>query len=216
MPPGIVIYVLSVLYVLFSSSPASAQYPTLTSIGSLKHLRFDIRYASSNNFCGKNIYGNDKTTYLHPLAAERLQKASIFLGLMKPGWKIVIFDALRPLSAQQELWNAVRGTPQWKYVATPGGTSLHNYGLAVDITLEDEYGRRLDMGSQYDHFSAISEPRYEKIMLRTGKLSAIQVANRLFLRNLMKRAGWRSVLNEWWHFEVFRRERVKGKFALIR
>jgi D-alanyl-D-alanine dipeptidase len=142
-------------------------------------------------------------------------KASAMLSVLKPGWKIVIFDALRPLSAQKELWEAVRGTANWKYVATPGGTSLHNYGLAIDVTLEDEYGNRLDMGSDYDEFSQISEPRHEEAMLREGKLTSLQVANRRFLRDIMKRAGWRTIKNEWWHFEALRREHVKGKYKLI-
>ncbi len=192
-----------------------AQSHGLTALDSFPALTFDIRYASENNFCGKNIYGDRKTTYLHPIAADRLHKACVMLQTMKPGWKIVVFDAVRPLSAQRDLWESVRGTPNSKYVASPGGTSLHNYGMAIDITLEDEAGRRLDMGTDYDDFSQLSEPRHEAAMLKAGKLTALQVANRHFLRDLMKRAGWRTIKNEWWHFEVFRREHVKGRFKLI-
>ena len=200
---------------LLFSFPTYSQQSGLTCIDSFPSVKFDIRYASTNNFAGKNIYGDRKTTFLHAIAAERLQKASMLLQAMKPGWKIVVFDALRPLSAQKTLWEVVRGTPNWKYVATPGGTSLHNYGLAVDLTLEDELGRRIDMGTDYDDFSPLSEPRNEEAMLHTGKLSPLQVANRRFLRDIMKRAGWRTIKNEWWHFEVFRREHVKGRFKLI-
>ena len=192
-----------------------SQPHSLVALDSFPALTFDIRYASENNFCGKDIYGDRKTTYLHPIAADRLHKACVMLQTMKPGWKIVVFDAMRPLSAQKELYAIVRGTPNSKYVASPGGTSLHNYGFAIDVTLEDEAGRRLDMGTDYDDFSQLSEPRHEAAMLKAGKLTAMQVANRRFLRDLMKRAGWRTIKNEWWHFEVFRREHVKGKYKLI-
>jgi zinc D-Ala-D-Ala dipeptidase len=207
--------IIKALFFILLSFPTFAQQTGLTCIDSFPALRFDIRYASTNNFCGRNLYGDRKTTYLHPIAAERLQNASFLLQAIKPGWRIVVFDALRPLSAQKELWKVVCGTPQWKYVATPGGTSLHNYGLAVDVTLEDELGRRIDMGSDYDDFSSLSEPRNEDALLRSGKLSSLQIGNRRFLRDIMKRTGWRTIKNEWWHFEVFRREYVKGRFKLI-
>jgi len=196
------------------SLPAYAQPAGFSSIDTLSGVRFDIRYASSNNFVGKNIYGDRRTTYLHPIAAEGLQKACSLLQSMKPGWKIVVFDAVRPRSVQRELWEAA-GPEHRRYVASPGGTSLHNYGLAVDVTLEDESGRRLDMGTDYDDFSMLSEPRHEAAMLKAGKLSALQIANRHFLRDIMKKAGWRTIKNEWWHFEVLRREKVKGRFKLI-
>jgi zinc D-Ala-D-Ala dipeptidase len=201
--------------ILLFSFPTYSQQTGLTCIDSFPALTFDIRYASTNNFSGKNIYGDRKTSYLHPIAAERLQRASILLEAIKPGWKIVVFDALRPHSAQKALWDVVQATPQRKYVASPNGTSVHNYGFAIDVTLEDEFGRRLDMGTDYDDFSQLSEPRFEDAMLHAGKLSAVQVANRRFLRDIMKRAGWRTIKNEWWHFEVFRREYVKGRFKLI-
>lgn len=204
-----------IFYFFLSLSTTTNHTNGLIAIDSFPALKLDIRYASTNNPCGKNIYGDRKTSYLHPTAADKLHKACLLLTTMKPGWKLVIFDAARPHSAQKELWEAVRNTPNRKYIASPSGTSLHNYGLAVDVTLEDEHGRRLDMGTDFDEFSALSEPRHEEAMLRAGKLTAQQVANRRSLRELMKRAGWRTIKNEWWHFEVLRREHVKGKFKLI-
>jgi zinc D-Ala-D-Ala dipeptidase len=47
----------------------------------------------------------------------------------------------------------VKGTAQQPYVADPRNGSIHNYGLAVDLSLEDQNGRELDMGTGFDDFS---------------------------------------------------------------
>ena len=91
----------------------------------------DLRYATDNNFMEKNVYGIFNKAFLHEHAALKLQKAIGYLEKIKPGYKLIIFDALRPRSVQYKLWEHVVGTDQQKYVADPAGGSVHNYGFAI-------------------------------------------------------------------------------------
>ncbi|WP_289760854.1 hypothetical protein [uncultured Duncaniella sp.] len=65
-----------------------------------------------------------------------------------PGYRLLVKDAARPMSVQRRMFNAVKGTSKANYVANPAkGGGLHNYGLAVDVTIEDAQGNELDMGT---------------------------------------------------------------------
>ncbi len=183
-------------------------------IDSFPNVTCDVRYCTSNNFTGEPLYPSDWKCYLHPLAAERLRKAAFALGLMRPGWKIVIYDALRPQSIQRTLYEKVRHTPNARYVASAQG-SMHNYGLAIDCTLADESGKEIDMGTGYDNFTALAEPRFEQANLASGKLTKEHIANRRFLRELMKRSSLRPIQNEWWHFEAVRKKENGGRFKVV-
>lgn len=184
-------------------------------LDSIANLKVDLRYATTNNFTGVAQYPGGWKAALHPLAAKRLAQAALALGYIKPGWNIVVFDATRPLSIQKKLYDKVRGTPLARYVSSSGGTSMHNYGLALDCSILDESGKELDMGTPYDSFDPLSEPRFEQENLAKGKLTKDQLANRRFLRELMKRAGLRPILNEWWHFEAVRKNEINGRFKVV-
>ncbi|HRO67418.1 MAG TPA: M15 family metallopeptidase, partial [Pseudobdellovibrionaceae bacterium] len=54
----------------------------------------DIRYASENNFMGKNVYGNEAFCYLHQEAAKMLKDAASRLSLLRRGTKFLLFDGL--------------------------------------------------------------------------------------------------------------------------
>lgn len=44
------------------------------------------------------------------------------------------------------MWNVVKGTSKYIYVSNPSrGGGLHNYGLAVDISILDDKGTPLPM-----------------------------------------------------------------------
>jgi D-alanyl-D-alanine dipeptidase len=184
-------------------------------LDSISNLKIDLRYATANNFTGVAQYPRDWKATLHPLAAKRLAEAALALQYIKPGWNIVVFDATRPLSIQKKLYDKVRGTPLARYVSSSGGTSMHNYGLALDCSIIDESGKELDMGTAYDSFNTLSEPRFEQEFLAKGKLTKDELANRRFLRELMKRAGLRPILNEWWHFEAVRKTEINGRFKVV-
>ena len=154
-------------------------------------LRFDVRYAGTNNFMGAALYRQAKA-YLQRPAAEALLAAH--RELMEQGFGLLIFDAYRPWYVTWMFWE---GTPEplRDFVADPASGSRHNRGAAVDLTLYDlESGEALDMGSGYDEFTERSHPDYPD-------LSALARENRDRLRRAMEMQGFTIYPNEWWHFD---------------
>ncbi|MCX7882196.1 MAG: hypothetical protein N2314_03115 [Brevinematales bacterium] len=172
-------------------------------------------YSTTNNFLDKDVYGELEKAYLVPEAAERLIRAQHLLGEKKPGYRLVVYDATRPVSLQKKMWDMAKDTPKARYVANPQKGSLHSYGVAVDGTVVDEKGYELDMGTPVDYFGELAEPRYESRFLTEGKLTPHQVSNRLLLREVMRQAGFQDIVVEWWHFQLCGREEAKKRFLLI-
>ena len=175
----------------------------------------DLKYASSDNFMKENLYGDFRKAFLHKVAAEKLKAAAEVLQKLKPGWKLLIFDALRPRSVQRQFWNHVKGTPLQPYVANPDKGSVHNFGFAVDLTLIDNNGKEVDMGSKFDDFSQRSEPVREEEFLRAGKLTEAQVNNRRILRKVMTGAGFSQQSNEWWHYDALPAREVRANYTIV-
>lgn len=158
----------------------------------------DIRYATQNNFTGKEIY-KKPGCYLHPDAAAALKKA---VKLAKEqGYKIKIFDAFRPLEVQQELWN---NNPDPNFISNPETGSIpHCRGVAVDINLIDKDGNELNMGTGFDEFN-------EKSHLGRLDISKDEQRNRYILLGIMTTAGWDFYSKEWWHFQLFKPREYKA------
>jgi D-alanyl-D-alanine dipeptidase len=91
------------------------------------------------------------------------------------------------------LWNA---NPDPDFVADPRRGSPHSRGAAVDLTLLDNKGRALDMGTPFDAFTPLSH--HGRI-----DISAEAQRNRFLLMGLMIAAGWDFYRNEWWHYQLF-------------
>ncbi len=176
----------------------------------IKGLQFDLKYASLDNFMGRDVYGSFREPLLHEQAARMLERAAELLRQANPGYELLILDALRPRSVQRILFEHVRGTEHEQYVANPDRGSMHNFGCAVDLTVLDERSRELDMGTGFDAFTPLSEPRREADYLREGALTAAQVENRMILRRAMTGAGFIQLPYEWWHFDAFPAEKVRG------
>ena len=190
-------------------------HPDYISLHGIEGIRIDLRYASENNFMGRNVYGGFNEAFLHKVAAEMLREASILLRRERPGWSLLVLDALRPLSRQRILWAHVEGTEQEAYVAKPERGSVHNFGLAVDLTCMDETDGIVDMGSAFDCFQLISQPQLEERFLATGELGRWQWENRLVLRRAMTGAGFLQLSHEWWHYDALPREKIRAGFILI-
>ena len=153
-----------------------------------------------------------------PVAVDRplhLRAAHEALKRRAPGLRFLVYDGLRPRSVQREMWNAVRGTPLQQYVANPAVGSMHNYGVAVDLTLCDLAGTPLDLGSHFDELGPISQPRLEEQMLKAGRLTKDEVSRRRLLRSVMRDAGFRALSIEWWHFEDSSRDLVRRTLPVI-
>jgi D-alanyl-D-alanine dipeptidase len=178
-------------------------------------LLIDLRYATSNNFVGENLYGEFNKAFLHKVAAEKLAKAVEGLHNVNPKYRFIIFDALRPRSVQHMLWNKVKGTDHEQYIANPESGSVHNFGFAVDLSVLDASGKELDMGTGFDSFTPLSQPRLEEKFIQEGILSAEQMKNRRLLKKLMEDVGFIQLPTEWWHFDALPKSEVKAKYKIV-
>ncbi len=179
-------------------------------------IRVELMYARPDNFTGRILYKNLREGYLHPNAMKGLIKAQRELKRLHPGYRLIVYDAARPMSVQQQMWNVVRGTSKDIYVSNPArGGGLHNYGLAVDISILDEKEHPLPMGTKVDHLGVEAHITHEAGLVQKGKITEKERKNRLLLRQVMRSAGFRALPTEWWHFNWCSREEAKRKYKII-
>lgn len=165
-------------------------------------IHVDLKYATTDNFTGQILYENLNRAYLHPDAATKLVTAQSILKTLHPNFSLLVFDGARPLSIQKKMFDVVKNTKFSAYVANPSRTGLHNYGMAVDLTICDLEGKELDMGTKFDFFGALAGINNEDMFLQQGLLSKNQYNNRKLLRKVMQQAGFIPIRGEWWHFNA--------------
>lgn len=175
----------------------------------------ELKYARTTNFMHANVYGDLDKCYLRREAAVKLAAANALLKREHPRLTLLVVDGLRPRHVQRKMWRLVKDTPMRGYVANPRWGSMHNYGCAVDVTVADSSGNRLDMGTPVDHFGPLAQPRLEETYLKRGKLTRQQIANRLILRNAMLSAGFHPLAIEWWHFNALPKDSVRRKYSIV-
>lgn len=149
----------------------------------------EIRYASGNNFMREALYPRPRALLRCPIALALQQ---VQQDLAAQGLALKIWDAYRPPSVQQRMWDRIRDP---RYVSDPAANAgRHTRGTAVDVTLVSALGRELPMPSDFDDFSdrARSDP--------PGG-SPEQARNALRLRRAMERRGFLVFPSEWWHFD---------------
>src|SRR3989338_1889347 len=113
-------------------------------------LKFDIRYATKNNFLKRVIYKEAKA-FLQKPVAEALIKVQ--KKVKKDGYSLLIFDGYRPWSITKLFWDEIDPSKR-KFVADPKTGSIHNRVCAVDLSLYDlNSGKEIKMPSEYDTFS---------------------------------------------------------------
>ena len=179
-------------------------------------IAIDLMYTRADNFTGTILYEDLKEAYLHPDAMKSLKQAQRLLKEQYPGYSLIVYDAARPLSVQQKMWNVVKGTSKYIYVSNPSrGGGLHNYGLAVDISILDDKGTPLPMGTPVDHLGREAHITEEAALVAQGKLTEQERANRLLLRQVMKESGFRPLPSEWWHFNRTGRQTAKERYRVI-
>lgn len=182
-------------------------------------IRTDLKYASTDNFTKQQLYHTLNKVYLQKDVAERLAKCQQYLKSLHPGYSLLIYDGVRPVSVQQHMWDALDTIPvheRGKFVSNPSNHSVHNYGAAIDLTIADENNRPLDMGAGYDDIRKIAYPSMEEHFLKTGELQAQQVENRKLLRKVMKHQGFINIPSEWWHFNADKRDEVKRRYQVLK
>ena len=176
----------------------------------------DLMYAKPDNFVGEKMY-NFSEAYLHPKAAEAVKKANRMLQAEHPDLRLIIYDAARPMRVQQKMWNKVKGTTQQNYVSNPAnGGGLHNYGLAVDVSIADCNGDTLPMGTLVDALTPTSHIDKEQELVRSKKITTEAASNRALLRNVMKKAGFKPLRSEWWHFNYTTRADARKNYKVIK
>ncbi|MDP2008076.1 MAG: M15 family metallopeptidase [Rubrivivax sp.] len=194
---------------------AIASQANFRRLASLRGVPHDLRYAGTNNFAGLDLYGAMDCAWLRSEAADGLEAAAAWLAARRPGWRILVLDALRPQRVQEAIWQDVVGTPMEHYFANPQRGSIHSFGMAVDVTLIDPEGRESDMGSGFDEMSEASHPALHAAHLASGVLSPAQVAERDCLHDAMMHGGFHGIPTEWWHFDHGDRERVRRELPRI-
>jgi D-alanyl-D-alanine dipeptidase len=173
----------------------------------------DMRYTTSENFIGTPIEG-----YIKPVAIAT-KEASVALNnaqtaLQRFGLSLKIYDAYRPQRAvdhfvrwAEDLTDVRKQTEYYPKVAKEvlfqegyiASKSGHSRGSTFDLTLVsiDNKGapRELDMGTPFDFFDPKSGSEYED-------LTVAQRANRLLLKTVMEKQGFKPYPKEWWHFTL--------------
>ncbi|WP_290950807.1 M15 family metallopeptidase [Fibrobacter sp.] len=187
----------------------------LVEITKMKGLRMDLRYGTFDNVTGHDIYCGIQRAFVHRDALPKLKRALALIAKELPGYTLVIFDAARPMYAQAVLKSSVAGTPYSNYVSSGKTGGLHNYGLALDLSIADSTGALLDMGTDFDSFERCAGAVGEADALESGRLTQQQIDNRNLLRGIMKRAGWVTLSSEWWHFNAFTRAYTKEHYPLF-
>lgn len=181
-----------------------------------KTIHVDLVFsAPKKNYFRINFYNNLTKAYLQKEVAEKISKAQKILQLNKKGYSLLILDAARPRSVSRQMYDKMKGTKFEKFVANPNKGSMHNYGIAVDITVLDETGKELDMG-----FSPFRKGTIEIYWLyvkqKLGlKLSNKQKNNRKLLSDTMVKAGFIPLSYEWWHFNGMPKADARRRYKII-
>ena len=170
----------------------------------------EIRYFSTYNFVGDRIDGYEQPCALMTIeAAEALKKVSD--DLKQQGYRLKIYDAYRPQMAVDNFvrWaENISDTRMKKYfypevdktkLFSEGyidAKSGHSRGSTLDLTLFDmKTEKEVDMGGTFDYFGKLSHPDYTKITKQ-------QLKNRMILRDVMIKHGFKPLATEWWHFTL--------------
>jgi len=154
-------------------------------------IKLDIRYATKNNFVGREIY-KEARAFLQSPAAYAVVR--IHQNLKKQNLGLVIFDGYRPLSATKLFWEVTPPSKK-KFVANPKNGSRHNRGCAVDLGLFDlQTKENLEMPSGYDDFT-------ERAAINYAGGTEQQRKNRSILRQAMEADGFKVYSAEWWHYD---------------
>ncbi len=148
-----------------------------------------MAYATPHNLAGRQVYA-DSLCALRPEALACLDRAAA--AARRAGYTLKILDAWRPAAAQALFWEVC---PDPRYVADPARGSHHTRGVAVDVTLVDQAGQDLDMGTGFDDMREQSHHDCDDV-------SQTAQRHRYLLLGIMLQAGFESIPTEWWHYQL--------------
>jgi len=167
------------------------------------------------NYFRENYYNGLDKAYLRKEVAIKLSNAQKILKAKNRKYSLLILDAARPRSVSKKMYDKMKGTKFEKYVANPEKGSMHNYGIAVDITIVDENSKEIDMGFSPFRKSKL-ELYWQFAKLKMGfKLNKEQAENRKILSDTMKKAGFLPLSHEWWHFNGMPKDEARKRYQII-
>ncbi|WP_447555062.1 M15 family metallopeptidase [Vreelandella sp. EE22] len=136
------------------------------------------------------------------------------------GIGMIVLDGWRPWRVQQYLFETLQEAIAYRhpelndaallartreFVSVPSveaaSPSPHLTGGAVDVTLCDDIGVPLDMGTLFDEALPASHTAY----FEKGDLNALEQRardNRRLLYHAMSAQGFTNLPSEWWHFDL--------------
>lgn len=176
----------------------------------------DLRYNITSNFMGERADGYQANrAILTTEAAQALKGAANQLRDM--GYVIKIFDAYRPQSAVNHFlrWsknNDERNKAYYyptmskrrlfgRYISRKSG---HTRGSTIDMTIcYASTGKEVDMGGHFDFLGQASHTAFVG-RYSLGEVTTVHRQNRLMLKGVMTRHGFKAISNEWWHFTLKR------------
>lgn len=147
-------------------------------------------------------------------AVEKLRYARKLLPI---GWNFKIWDGFRTLATQKLLyddyWKKLREKhPHWSEEELDSAVEVfvsrashdknlpapHNTGGAIDLTIVDESGQDLPMGTYCDEFNSKSFTNY----FAEGRNHTDRLfhKNRMLLKEILSQAGFANYKEEWWHY----------------
>lgn len=152
-------------------------------------IQLDLKYATMDNFMHEKLYPPTSNTFLRKPAADSLKKVIEYLK--EKNLTIKIFDAYRPYSVTEKMWEQVKDS---RYAADPSKGSGHNRGSAVDLTLIDLTTKKeLNMGTGFDNFT-------DSAHIDFTNLPPDILNNRNILKSTMEKFGFVQLTTEWWHY----------------
>lgn len=182
-------------------------------------IRVELKYSTSDNFVGRDMYGDLEDAYFEAAFAQKVVMAQRALHARYPQYNLLIYDAARPISVQRTMRRMVEGTTLEGFVADGSKGGRHNYGVAVDLTIVDDSGVPLDMGTEFDNLTTRAYVKgtpdssdgstrtlrvyraYAEWQVSQGLITRQQADNRLLLIEVMLEAELYPYRREWWHFE---------------
>ena len=207
-----------------SNVPAGTEAHPLVALDTLSTaIEQDMRYHGARNFMGRPIAGYQAPRcWLSRPAAQAL--VAVQREASSHGLRVKVFDCYRPQRAVDDFvrWGKDLGDQGAKaeyyprvpkdelfsrgYIAERSG---HSRASTVDMGLvvvdaaaagrvlrgQLVAGQEVDMATPFDLFD-------ERSHTETPLVDTAARHNRLWLRALMDRHGWRNLPEEWWHFTL--------------
>lgn len=148
----------------------------------------ELKYATASNFTGQVVYD---FTEVYLRYSTVLKLMDVQAELRELGYRLKVWDAFRPLSAQEKLWYA---KPDPNYVSNPwSGTNSHSRGNTIDVTLVNAEGKEVEMPTGFDDFTTFADRDYSDCTDSAAK-------NATLLQEIMEKHGFKGLQTEWWHF----------------